>query len=970
MHGDQDSIVNTAKVGETITYSFTVMNTGDTTLSSLTLTDSMLGPITLDKTTLAPLETASSTGGPYAHTVVEGDLPGPLTNTATASSTDSLGNTVTCADDASVDLTSTSECTVTKTPSVNTATVGETITYSFTVMNTGDTTLSSLTLTDSMLGPITLDKTTLAPGDVASSTGGPYTHTVVEGDLPGPLTNTATASSTDSLGNTVTCADDASVDLTSTSECTVTKTPSVNTATVGETITYSFTVMNTGDTTLSSLTLTDSMLGPITLDKTTLAPLETASSTGGPYAHTVVEGDLPGPLTNTATASSTDSLGNTVTCADDASVDLTSTSECTVTKTPSVNTATVGETITYSFTVMNTGDTTLSSLTLTDSMLGPITLDKTTLAPSDVASSTGRTLCPYRCGKATCLALLPILLLHQVLITQGHPVTCADDASVELTYGSECTVTKTPDKTTAKVGETITYSFTVTNSGDTTLSGLTLTDSKLGTITLDKTTLAPLETASSTGGPYTHTVVEGDLPGPLTNTATASSTDSQGNPVTCADDASVELTYGSECTVTKTPDKTTAKVGETITYSFTVTNSGDTTLSGLTLTDSKLGTITLDKTTLAPLETASSTGGPYTHTVVEGDLPGPLTNTATASSTDSLGNTVTCADDASVDLTSTSECTVTKTPSVNTATVGETITYSFTVMNTGDTTLSSLTLTDSMLGPITLDKTTLAPLETASSTGGPYAHTVVEGDLPGPLTNTATASSTDSLGNTVTCADDASVDLTSTSECTVTKTPSVNTATVGETITYSFTVMNTGDTTLSSLTLTDSMLGPITLDKTTLAPGDVASSTGGPYTHTVVEGDLPGPLTNTATASSTDSLGNTVTCADDASVDLTSTSECTVTKTPSVNTATVGETITYSFTVMNTGDTTLSSLTLTDSMLGPITLDKTTLAPLETASSTGGPYAHTVVEGDLPGPLTNTATASSTDSLGQYGNMR
>nr|QNO55551.1 hypothetical protein JEPGKGNF_00013 [Methanosarcinales archaeon ANME-1 ERB7] len=387
---------------------------------------------------------------------------------------------------------------------------------------------------------------------------------------------------------------------------------------------------------------------------------------------------------------------------------------------------------------------------------------------------------------------------YTVTVTDANLCTGTDSMTV---YISECTVTKTPSVSTAKVGETITYSFTVTNSGDTTLSGLTLTDSKLGTITLDKTTLAPLETASSTGGPYTHTVVEGDLPGPLTNTATASSTDSLGNPVTCADDASVELTYGSECTVTKTPSVSTAKVGETITYSFTVTNTGDTTLSGLTLTDSMLGTITLDKTTLAPLETASSTGGPYTHTVVEGDLPGPLTNTATASSTDSQGNPVTCADDASVELTYGSECTVTKTPDKTTAKVGETITYSFTVTNSGDTTLSGLTLTDSMLGTITLDKTTLAPLETASSTGGPYTHTVVEGDLPGPLTNTATASSTDSQGNPVTCADDASVELTYGSECTVTKTPDKTTAKVGENITYSFTVTNSGDTTLSGLTL-------------------------------------------------------------------------------------------------------------------------------------------------------------------------
>jgi len=89
-------------------------------------------------------------------------------------------------------------------------------------------------------------------------------------------------------------------------------------------------------------------------------------------------------------------------------------------------------------------------------------------------------------------------------------------------------------------------------------------------------------------------------------------------------------TYTPAISVTKTADPVSADVGDTITYTYVVKNIGNVSLNSITAVDNKLGAVTLDKTTLAPGETA--TGTPLTYVVVEGD-PDPIVNTVNAEGT-------------------------------------------------------------------------------------------------------------------------------------------------------------------------------------------------------------------------------------------------------------------------------------------------------------------------------------------------
>ena len=488
------------------------------------------------------------------------------------------------------------------------------------------------------------------------------------------------------------------------------------------------------------------------------------------------------------------------------------------------------------------------------------------------------------------------------------------------------------------------------NTGNVTINGLTLVDDKLGSITLSTDTLAPGETAT---GSATHAIVQADLPGPLTNVATAAGTDVLGRDVTSQGTATVDLTYTATLDVVKTPSSGTAAVGDIVTYTYSVTNSGTVNITALALSDDKLGTITLDKTSLGPGETATGTAS---YTVLETDLPGPLTNRATVTAKDSVGKTVTGEASASVELTYAASMTIVKTPSTNSAAVGDSITYTYTVENTGKVTINDLAVIDDRLGTVTMAKLSLQPGETTTGTA---THLVLETDIPGPLINNVTATATDRLGQPVTSDDTATVDLTYTATLAVTKAASPQSAALGDTVTYTFTVTNAGKVTIHGLNLSDDKLGPVALVKDTLAPGESITAT---VDHILVEADLPSPLTNVVTVTGRDIQEQTVTSTATATVALTYTSSAiTLTKVASPTSAKVGDTVTYTYTISNNNKVTISSLSLVDDKIGTITLEQDSVAPGGTITATA---TYIIAVEDAPGPVINNATLSGRDPAG------
>ncbi|MFD2553611.1 hypothetical protein ACFSQW_04360, partial [Sphingobacterium tabacisoli] len=173
----------------------------------------------------------------------------------------------------------------------------------------------------------------------------------------------------------------------------------------------------------------------------------------------------------------------------------------------------------------------------------------------------------------------------------------------------------------SKVGDKITYTFVVTNTGNVTIKDLKLTDAKLGLkgsgSFKPSTTIDPGKTATATAD---YELVQEDLDrGYIENTATATGTDPKGKPVEDVSDTgtrpdgSVIDKPGEEdndgdgnpnndptiLDLVQIPgiklekkgeykgDKDRAKVGDKVEYTFVVTNTGNITLKDVVLTDTE-----------------------------------------------------------------------------------------------------------------------------------------------------------------------------------------------------------------------------------------------------------------------------------------------------------------------------------------------------------------------------------------------
>jgi uncharacterized repeat protein (TIGR01451 family) len=339
-----------------------------------------------------------------------------------------------------------------------------------------------------------------------------------------------------------------------------------------------------------------------------------------------------------------------------ASVNAQDETGLTISKSADPSSAHPGATITYTITITNTSNVTISNIILEDSMFDVSNLDIPTSLPAGENTTVTAT---YTVAEED-LEQDSIVNTANVTGTDpnDNPFTASATATVELTSSPPIIeVTKTADKTSASPDETITYTYTIVNNGNVTVANITLEDDKLGPIEpLDKTSLAPGDNVTVTA---TYTVAEEDLPGSLVNTATVTGTDPDGNPVTASATATVELTSSPpieepSIEVTKSADKTSATLGDNITYTYTITNTGNVTLFNVTLVDDKLPEVSLgsDNITLTPDATVIATGN-HTVSIFDFFLRSTIVNTATVTSTDPNGKIVTASAKATVSISKT-----------------------------------------------------------------------------------------------------------------------------------------------------------------------------------------------------------------------------------------------------------------------------------------------------------------------------
>ena len=211
---------------------------------------------------------------------------------------------------------------------------------------------------------------------------------------------------------------------------------------------------------------------------------------------------------------------------------------------------------------------------------------------------------------------------------------------------------------------------------------------------------------------YTTTQADVDAGG-ITNTGTATGTPPSGPDVVYSSQLTVPAEQSPSVGIVKSADVASfSSAGTPITYSYEVTNSGNVTLHSVHVTDPMpgLSAVTCPHTDLAPAadETCTAT---YTTTQADVDA-GSITNTGTATGTPPSGPEVMAGDSLTVPANQSPSIGVVKSASVSSfAAAGSPITYYYVVSNTGNVTLTSIGVTDSMAGlsAVTCPDATLAP---------------------------------------------------------------------------------------------------------------------------------------------------------------------------------------------------------------------------------------------------------------------
>jgi uncharacterized repeat protein (TIGR01451 family) len=262
IHVDKEANVSTANVGQAITYTYRVTNTGSVTLTNINAEDNRLGAISLPTTTLSPGE---FTTGTTTYAAQESDLPGPLTNTVvvTGSGTPPFSAVVTGTDSESVGLTFNAAIEIAKTPDSQTAVSAAPVTFTITITNAGDVTLSPITVTDVLAPNCERTIPSLAAGNGAS-----YTCTTTAG--PNDFTNTAIVTGMLPGGDAVTGSDTAFVDVLQPA-IEIAKMPDSQAVISGGAAAFTIAITNTGEVTLTDVAVSDALVSNCSRTVTELA---------------------------------------------------------------------------------------------------------------------------------------------------------------------------------------------------------------------------------------------------------------------------------------------------------------------------------------------------------------------------------------------------------------------------------------------------------------------------------------------------------------------------------------------------------------------------------------------------------------------------------------------------------------------------------------------------------------------------
>ncbi|MFJ4176206.1 beta strand repeat-containing protein, partial [Microbacterium sp. NPDC089696] len=1012
----------TGKAGDVVTWTYVLTNDGNVTLDTAALTDALVGTSAPDYAWTTPvgvLGPRQSVTATATYTLTQADVDaGSVSSLVTGSGTPPNGGApVTASAPATVAITSAPSLVVTKAAATTGGAAGDTITYSFTIENRGNVTLSGVVLSDSLAGlsaPQISWPTTeriLLPGEVATATA---TYVVAQADVDtGEVRNTATATASPPAGSPLTATSDEVVTVLDDPAPAVETTKTAAYAdggagAVGDVIDYTVAVRNSGNVTLTEVGIVDPLEGLFDFDLVwpgeagVLAPEQTVVGTA---RYVVTQNDVDrGAVTNTATGSGEAPDGTTV---DDASEQVVlptvaGAPDATLTKSGALEpgaTGRAGDTVQYSFRVVNTGNVTLSDVDVADPLDGLSAIDVTwpgapgVLAPGEAADAVATydlTQADVDRGAVDNTATLTANAPGGTAVERAASTTVPIDEAAELTTVKSGQLL---EPGIGAVGDVIEYRLVVTNTGNVTVQDGKLIDRLAGLSLPEIAWPGPegeLLVGDTVVGTARYTLTQADVDrGFVRNVAGVEARTEQGTVVVADSNPVVINTVQPAAALTVVKDGVIVGDGgvdSTVDYTFRIENTGNVTVSAITLDDPMPGltapAISWPSTagTLAPGQFATATAR-YTITQADVDA-GSIANAATASGS-SRGGAVTSPPGLETVETQGIQASIAVTKGAQldpdaTGIAGDVVTWTYSLQNTSNVTLTGVSLADRLTAstapqyvwPDPARPGVLLPGQTVTATST-YELTQADVDR-GTVASAVDGVGTPPRGADVTGAATASVEISARPGLAATKSGIVaGPGGVGDRIDYSFGITNTGNVTLTLVDLVDALVGVSspTFDwpgePGILLPGQTVDATAD---YTITQADVDrGSVTNIATASGKPPVGDTITSSTPATNTTVAAAapQLVTGKTATVRgDGDVGDIVDYAFTIENTGNVTVSGITLTDPLPGlstPVVRWPETngvLAPGEIATATA---SYAIVQADVDaGEVVNTATSTGT----------
>lgn len=529
----------------------------------------------------------------------------------------------------------------------------------------------------------------------------------------------------------------------------------------------------------------------------------------------------------------------------------------------------------------------------------------------------------------------------------------AQAAAPSLSLDNEPAVVPSSSRNGVRPGDRIDYAYAVTNTGNLTMTGLAVTGSRGGTAVCDTATLAPGASASCSAA--SHTVTQGDIDAGLSITDTARATAltaAAPDPVQFAQvTASVPVAVAAaSLTVAVTPVVSPAErahaaaAGDRIGYTYTVTNNGNVTMTGIALTDTRVGTATCPQASLAvaaSMECTIASGARYTVTQSDVDAATPITNAATVSATGYTSAPVSAA----VPVVAAAPALTLAVTPVAAAPVraGDTIGYQYRITNSGNVTISGLAVADSLAGGVTCPS---GPLAVGASrdcaSTQPYTVTQADVDAGGDVHDDAVVSGQGPAPAALPVAAQAAapvpvvaaapaLNLTVTAD--VSPASRNGAAEAGDEVTFGYRLANTGNVTLRAPAVEHPLVAAVSCPAGPVPVGDAITCTAG-YRITQDDVDAGGsgstaralamaPADTAATVYAT----RVVTVATVAAAPaLTLASSAVVSPAAHQGAVRAGDEISYRYTVVNSGNVTMREVRVVDDDLGEADCPDRTLA--------------------------------------------